>query len=69
MCNQRETVDLKFDRWRGNATVEECLKKIIKYVNELEKENESLKRMNTSLQEKLLHINKTADDERREKNI
>ena len=69
MCNSRETFEVVFDRWRGNSTVEECLKKVIKYVGDLEKENESLKRMNTALQEKILRINNTADDDRREENI
>jgi len=69
MCNPRETFEVVFDRWRGNSTVEECLKKVIKYVGDLEKENESLKRMNTALQEKILRINNTADDDRREENI
>lgn len=69
MCNPRETIEVVFDRWYGNSTVEECLKKIIKYVGDLEKENESLKRMNTALQEKILRINNTADDDRREENI
>ena len=69
MCNPRETFEVVFDRWRRNSTVEECLKKVIKYVGDLEKENESLKRMNTALQEKILRINNTADDDRREENI
>lgn len=50
MCNKRNG----FDNWRANFSVEEYLARVIKYVQDLQKENETLKKMNAALQEKLL---------------
>lgn len=59
MCNERNG----FDNWRANFSVEEYLTRVIKYVQDLQKENETLKKMNAALQEKLL--DEKSDDNNR----
>jgi hypothetical protein len=61
MCNERNG----FDNWRTNFSAEEYLTRVIKYVQDLEKENETLKKMNAALQEKLLGKNEKSDDNSR----
>lgn len=65
MCNEREGFETTFDNWRTNFSVEECLTRVIKYVQDLQKENETLKKMNAALQEKLLGKNEKSDDNSR----
>lgn len=65
MCNEREGFETTFDNWRANFSVEECLTRVIKYVQDLQKENETLKKMNAALQEKLLGKNEKSDDNSR----
>lgn len=50
MCNEHNG----FDNWQANFSVEDYLTRVIKYVQDLQKENETLKKMNAALQEKLL---------------
>jgi cell division septum initiation protein DivIVA len=61
MCNERNG----FDNWQVNFSVEEYLTRVIKYVQDLQKENETLKKMNAALQEKLLGKNEKSDDNSR----
>jgi small-conductance mechanosensitive channel len=65
MCNEREGFETTFENWRGNFSIEEYLTRVIKYVQDLQKENETLKKMNTALQEKLLGKNEKSDDNSR----
>lgn len=61
MCNERNG----FDNWQANFSVEDYLTRVIKYVQDLQKENETLKKMNAALQEKLLGKNEKSDDNSR----
>lgn len=65
MCNEHENFETTFDNWRANFSVEEYLTRVIKYVQDLQKENETLKKMNAALQEKLLGKNEKSDDNSR----
>lgn len=65
MCNEREGFETTFDNWRANFSIEEYLTRVIKYVQDLQKENETLKKMNAALQEKLLGKNEKSDDNSR----
>lgn len=65
MCNERENFETTLNNWRANFSVEEYLTRVIKYVQDLQKENETLKKMNAALQEKLLGKNEKSDDNSR----
>ena len=65
MCNERNGLETTFDNWRANFSVEDYLTRVIKYVQDLQKENETLKKMNAALQEKLLGKNEKSDDNSR----
>ena len=65
MCNEREGFETMFDNWQANFSIEEYLTRVIKYVQDLQKENETLKKMNAALQEKLLGKNEKSDDNSR----
>lgn len=65
MYNEHEDFETTFDNCRVNFSVEEYLTRVIKYVQDLQKENETLKRMNAALQEKLLGKNEMPNDNSR----
>lgn len=65
MCNERNGFETTFDNRRANFSVEDYLTRVIKYVQDLQKENETLKKMNAALQEKLLGKNEKSDDNSR----
>jgi type IV secretory pathway VirD2 relaxase len=65
MYNERNGFETTFDNWRANFSIEEYLTRVIKYVQDLQKENETLKKMNAALQEKLLGKNEKSDDNSR----
>lgn len=65
MYNERNGFETTFDNWRANFSIEEYLTRVIKYVQDLQKENETLKKMNAALQEKLLGKNEKSNDNSR----
>ena len=65
MCNEHENFETTFDNWRVNFSIEEYLTGVIKYIQDLQKENETLKKMNAALQEKPLGENEKSDDNSR----